>query len=605
VIVFSQPHSVTLPGTVPGKRKGNVKRKVKNGVGKMKKIASKVIVGVSIVILVSAISLLYLNSNLKSIANESSNLLSNQVLKNTTIHKLNEVYMDMVTKMYNHINASTFDSMDSEAAKIEIDKADFQELLAQYEQLIVSEDDKAAYEALNSKMDKFYYTLDKIIAMSTDGDKNTASLCVVNELYSNCNSVESCLEDLMTITDEELTSSREAMNVISRKSQKAIYASIGLMLILSIVVLSISVKIIVSPIKKATLSLNTITNDLTNKQCDLKKRVTVSSKDEISQLAGGINQFIGQLEIVISNLVDSCKYISEYQDMVLESAEAANIGASDTSAITKKLAGSMREVTETIEAENQNTKLVENAILQVAECVNESTQFTKAMQKRADGLQEKSKSSKSTADLMIMNMDEALNSSIRDSEQISNIKDLTDEILSISSKTNLLALNASIEAARAGEKGNGFAVVAEEIRGLALVTRQSAEHIQSISDNVIEAVERLAQNAKELSVFIHDRVMSDYDMLAETGIQYSKDAEKVMKIMHDIMGASSEVENTMQQLVDSNQSVLSAVCQGTCQINNVSDNTSELESNMKQVIESVNMVTKQIEILTELSGSFL
>jgi len=571
----------------------------------MKKIGLKVIVGVVMVILVSAISLLYLNSNLKTIANESSNLISNQVLKNTTVHKMNEVYMDMISKMYDHINASTFEEMDLEAEKIENDKASFQELSDTYEQLIVSEDDKEAFDKLFKKLDKYYYTLDKIIAKSYERDKNTANMLVVNELGSNCDSVEKCLDELMTITDAELMESRESMNEISNKSQKAIYISIAIMLVLSIIVMMVSVKVIVSPIKKATLSLNSITDDLTNKQCDLKKRVTVSSKDEISQLVGGINEFIGQLEVVISSLGDSCKYISEYQDMVLENAEAANIGASDTSAITEKLANSMRDVTETIEAENQNTKMVETAIMRVADCVNESTQFTEGMQKRADGLQKKSRSSKSTADSMIYKIDEALNSSIKDSEQISNIKELTDEILSISSKTNLLSLNASIEAARAGEAGRGFAVVAEEIRGLALVTRQSAEHIQSISDTVIEAVERLAQNARELSMFIHDRVMSDYDMLEETGVQYSKDAEIVMSIMKDIMNASTEVEKTMQILVESNQSVLSAVEQGSYEINNVSDNTSELVVNMQQVVESVNMVTKQIKVLTDLSGNFL
>lgn len=94
-------------------------------------------------------------------------------------------------------------------------------------------------------------------------------------------------------------------------------------------------------------------------------------------------------------------------------------------------------------------------------------------------------------------------------------------------------------------------------------------------------------------------------MLEDTGIQYSKDAETVMNIMADIMKASTDVENTMQLLVDSNKSVLSAVEQGSYQITNVSGNTSELVKNMERVEESVNMVTKQIGILNELSGSFL
>lgn len=105
-------------------------------------------------------------------------------------------------------------------------------------------------------------------------------MIVVNELGSNCDSVENCLEKLMTITDEELTKSKNSMEEISNKSQNAIYISIAIMLILSIVVMSVSVKFIVSPIKKATMSLNSITDDLTNKQCNLKKRVTETIERE-------------------------------------------------------------------------------------------------------------------------------------------------------------------------------------------------------------------------------------------------------------------------------------------------------------------------------------
>ena len=76
--------------------------------------------------------------------------------------------------------------------------------------------------------------------------------------------------------------------------------------------------------------------------------------------------------------------------------------------------------------------------------------------------------------------EERIEKAMKDLKSLSRINEMVDQILEITSQTNLLSLNASIEAARAGEAGRGFAVVASEIGNLALSSSKTATEIQTI-----------------------------------------------------------------------------------------------------------------------------
>lgn len=77
-----------------------------------------------------------------------------------------------------------------------------------------------------------------------------------------------------------------------------------------------------------------------------------------------------------------------------------------------------------------------------------------------------------------------------------DIGEITQTVSRLSDQTNLLALNAAIEAARAGDHGQGFAVVAEEVRSLAENSDRSAQDVQGLAESIGTGVAEVVANVR-------------------------------------------------------------------------------------------------------------
>ena len=321
-------------------------------------------------------------------------------------------------------------------------------------------------------------------------------------------------------------------------------------------------------------------------------------------MTSGINQFLEILENLIRNIRRSSLQVSARQQNVYDLVEKTQEDAGDTSSTMEQLAAGMEEVTATTEILTDHAKDAKDSVRRVADDVNAGYHFAEDMKQRADKLQKQAVDSKHHAEDVMGRIEKALLQSVQDSEQINNIKVLTDEILGIAAQTNLLALNASIEAARAGEAGKGFAVVADEIRQLADNSKETANNIQGISMGVVKSVSGLSDNASELLGFVNERVMPDYDELEKTGVQYLKDATSVTDIMDQILTGTNAISDTMEEVVASNEGISTTVEQNAVGVTNVAQNTTELAVNMKEIFRALQEVQGVIDDLTRQADMF-
>lgn len=395
------------------------------------------------------------------------------------------------------------------------------------------------------------------------------------------------LADVEEVFDTMLAERSDAAVTDTIASMRSYTGTVLIFLAIFLVVMVIasvfSITHIALPASSAGTQLEDIISKIHNNEGDLTKRIQIKSKNEVGQLVDGINNFIGQLQGIMNIIKTQSEHMDELTSKIGANVQDSNESAGNISATMEQMSASMEEIAATIGQIAEGSDTVLREVQNMNSSVDNGVELVQKIKNRAGRMHQNTIAGKDRTSSKIIEIREMLNEALEESRSVEKIKQLTGEILDITSQTNLLSLNASIEAARAGEAGKGFAVVADEIRALADSSANTANNIQNISNLVIGAVEKLAGNAETMLQFVDEKVLQDYDEFVVVVEKYERDADSMNSLIENFSQNTGEIHETISAMTTGLNDISIAVDESAKGVTNVAESAVSLVASMSQI----------------------
>ena len=363
-------------------------------------------------------------------------------------------------------------------------------------------------------------------------------------------------------------------------------AMFGMFVLTFIIVLFMVIRIVKS-LDGAVNNLGNVARGVLN--VEMKPHL-LDRGDEVGDIARAIQSLIDSLHEIITSITDSSKALEEFSDQFTSSFKLISTSISNVNIAVDEIAGGATSQAHETMSANQRVNEMGQALEETSmnvETLNSSSQKMKEYNKTAGrNLEELTEISEKTKE----SVNEVQKQTNLTNQSAQQIREATELITDIAAQTNLLSLNASIEAARAGENGRGFAVVADQIRNLSEQSRQSAERIVQIVNDLLENSDTSVKTMNEVT----DNIKVQNDKLCETEQMFKSLNTEIYEVTEAITQISEQTtalnmhKETVTGIVDNLASI-------------AEENAASTEETSASMMELNDIVTECHEAIGELT----
>ena len=473
--------------------------------------------------------------------------------------------------------------------------------LEEYKTFNITAAEKQEFDKLEQAVQSYIKNVNTYITLIEDENYDEAMVLLGGSITEDVNIIDQATDSLNQLNEkaaEELHINAQA--IYSQTTIKTFVFTL-LAILLAIGVALYLANNIGTPIAIAAEFIKEMS------QGNLTRRVSeklLERRDEVGILAQGLDEMLRNISGLIANIATTARGVGENSQQLSMVAQNVVATTEESSAATQEVAAGLEEVSAATEQMTASGQEIGAALEEVDREMSNSNQQAREIQEKALNIQQEAQHSTGSARNIYEDIEAKLLNAIEDARVVEEISSLAANIGGIADQTNLLALNAAIEAARAGEQGRGFAVVAEEVRTLAEQSGNTVSSIQSLTEQVQQAINNLVESSNELLKFIDETMLKELANVNEIGKQYANDAKffedstgKVAELTNSVVAAFNEINQAIE-------SVAATMEQSSAGAQEVARGAQEGSSAMVDVNETASYLAEMAEQLQELVGKF-